>query len=383
MLYFHSPNEFPLDVLSIVGLSAKVTNTPIGEFGTGLKYAIAVILRLEGSITLRSEGRAYTFGTSKRNLRDTNYEAITMTCEGVETLLPFTLNYGKDWKDWMAYRELFSNCLDESGGVSRTPIEARTVFEVTGLDQCYENHDRLFLAKDLPMIFESAKFQLIDQKSSTVYYRNIKVAEVMNAHTFTMNILTKQMLTEDRTLRDIYSASGMLEQAMLTEMTSAQIKRVFNSPYLLKDFPYLFAYSNSPPSEAFIEACKTSPNAPLAAVDYVRKHDPNSNVREEIVLSSFQQRELDMAVAFASKIIREIQLEDIKICSSLKGALGLYNPRTEEIWISQDAFEEGFDSLCATIIEEAAHKYLRFEDNSRAFQEYLLKKMVYFAKQVL
>src|SRR4030066_94299 len=42
---FQNPGLIPLECITTFGLSAKDTANPIGQFGTGLKYAISIILR--------------------------------------------------------------------------------------------------------------------------------------------------------------------------------------------------------------------------------------------------------------------------------------------------------------------------------------------------
>lgn len=51
-LYFLNNGEFDVSAMLTFGVSAKESDNPIGQFGTGFKYAIAIILRLGGSISV-------------------------------------------------------------------------------------------------------------------------------------------------------------------------------------------------------------------------------------------------------------------------------------------------------------------------------------------
>ena len=51
-LIFYTPTTLDEAFIFTMGASVKKSNNPIGFFGTGLKYAIAVTLRLGGSIKI-------------------------------------------------------------------------------------------------------------------------------------------------------------------------------------------------------------------------------------------------------------------------------------------------------------------------------------------
>src|SRR5690606_31422269 len=70
-----------LDIRSITtfGLHAKPgTNTPIGKFGTGLKYAIATLLRLGCKVQLFIGEVEYEFFTKKNDFRGMEYHQVYM-----------------------------------------------------------------------------------------------------------------------------------------------------------------------------------------------------------------------------------------------------------------------------------------------------------------
>ena len=78
-LWFVTPGAFPLDAFTTFGTNVKPnTTTPIGHFGTGLKYAVAIALRLGGSVTLYTGGAEYGFYLEKKEFRGKVFNTVRM-----------------------------------------------------------------------------------------------------------------------------------------------------------------------------------------------------------------------------------------------------------------------------------------------------------------
>ena len=69
IVQFKTPTSVPLEAFSLMGVNVKTSNNAIGRFGTGLKYAVAVILRYGGSIQLFIDGVEHEFYLSKKEFR--------------------------------------------------------------------------------------------------------------------------------------------------------------------------------------------------------------------------------------------------------------------------------------------------------------------------
>lgn len=110
-LVFQNPGLIDLDAVTTLGVSVKDGDTPIGYFGTGLKFAIATVLRNGGTLTLWRGKVAHHFATDAGTVRGEPFEFVTM--DGKR--LGFTTQLGRNWEPWMAFRELASNCRDEGG----------------------------------------------------------------------------------------------------------------------------------------------------------------------------------------------------------------------------------------------------------------------------
>ena len=69
MITFHSPTVLPIEAATTMGVSVKESDNAIGKFGTGLKYAIAGVLRLGGSIAMTIAGTRYEFTAVPTDIR--------------------------------------------------------------------------------------------------------------------------------------------------------------------------------------------------------------------------------------------------------------------------------------------------------------------------
>ena len=76
---FQNPGEIDIRGATIAGLSAKVGDSPIGKFGTGLKYAIASILRWGGEVTIYSGTDCYIFESEAIDFRGSEHHQVVMS----------------------------------------------------------------------------------------------------------------------------------------------------------------------------------------------------------------------------------------------------------------------------------------------------------------
>lgn len=202
MIIFKNKGLIDLRAVRTIGLNAKPkTDNPIGEFGTGLKLAISVILRQGGTVTLYRGKTAHRFGTVDTKFRGEDVTLVTL--DGEE--LGFTLNYGKNWKPWQAFRELYSNMLDEPEGECRfthgdLKLEAgytSIVVDGADFDELYENRRSAFLEGD-PLL-KVPGLEVHFGQSAVIYYNGMRAMDLPKPSLFTYDITRRMTLTEDRT----------------------------------------------------------------------------------------------------------------------------------------------------------------------------------------
>src|SRR3990167_740177 len=109
---FSNKGEVPINAFKLLGASSKRNDSSkIGYFWTGLKYAIAVMLKQKIDFKIYSGEKEVKIGT--RNTKFLEDTVSVMTVNGEKTSI--TLDAGIDWKPWFAIREIYSNAIDEGG----------------------------------------------------------------------------------------------------------------------------------------------------------------------------------------------------------------------------------------------------------------------------
>lgn len=229
-----------MEAFSDMGASVKTGTHPIGRFGSGLKYAVAVILRNRGTIRLFRDGTEYEFYLGKMDFRGKDFDLVRMRKKNglgrwtSSQKLPFTTQLGRDWKLWQAYRELESNTRDE-GGETMIVIEddglawaagPGTIIEVDcpGFAECIDE-EGVFLDTDrTERVFRSPKVDIYDAPSRYLYYRGIRVYELRYPSLFTYDfgegVVT---LTEDRTIGNLWSVMWDLAYTIQTKVEDERV----------------------------------------------------------------------------------------------------------------------------------------------------------------
>ena len=199
-------NEGILDINSIItfGVSVKEKESAIGFFGTGLKYAIAVLLRNGCNISIKSGKEVYNFGTEELIVRGKSFPVITMNGDQ----LSFTTEYGKTWELWQAARELYSNCIDEGGTVTNEIDDNFHGTQVVVLGGAFELvwKERHTFLLSAPVLWANDSLEVCEGPSAYAYYQGIRAYTLPTKSKFAYNLKNHQMLTEDRALANWWSA---------------------------------------------------------------------------------------------------------------------------------------------------------------------------------
>lgn len=210
---FTNPGEIDPRLITLMGTNVKTSASAIGQFGTGLKYAIAGVLRLGGTIVIHSGLSTINFVTVPTVIRDKDFTCISMEIdtypkeETERQILGFTTDLGSCWEPWMLYRELLCNARDEGGEISGPgnvglPIPGQTTIYVAleAFDLVQAETTKYFL--DTVPLWANAELEIHPARDdNAIFYHGIRVAEAKTAPTiFTYNILATTALTEDRTL---------------------------------------------------------------------------------------------------------------------------------------------------------------------------------------
>lgn len=226
MLKFHNPGVIDLAAVTTLGVSVKTAGA-FGRFGTGLKFAVASILRGGGSIILHAGLARHTFGTAGRTIRGAPFSLVTIKGGPGDRVqeLGFTTDLGKDWEPWMVLRELACNSMDEGGtfgpcepesewNTDRSETDTAFYVEWPALEEAYSGRADLF-AEGEP-IHADDRMRVLAGPSDFAYYRGVRVRKLEKPSAFRYDLLVEQRLTEDRTLTSDWELNRQIARVALT-----------------------------------------------------------------------------------------------------------------------------------------------------------------------
>lgn len=235
-IIFRNPGVLPLDAITTFGVNVKPnTENPIGHFGTGLKYALAVLAREEAIVTIYAGDKHYTIGTNNIQIRDKEFQAVCITEHGKHLIAPFTWNLpfttelGKNWELWMAFRELYSNCMDEKGicypgEIDGKPGGDETVIVVESDAFCKVLTDKKDIFIETSPVAKTKYFEL--HEGSGVHYKGVRIAAFEKPLLYRYNFNSPVTLTEDRTLKDKTDLERRLVDSVKDSQDEDFIRRI-------------------------------------------------------------------------------------------------------------------------------------------------------------
>jgi hypothetical protein len=380
MIIFENGGEIDPRLITTFGVNVKESDNPIGFFGTGLKYALSILIRHGCSVIMQSGEQQFEFGKTTIEVRGKPFEFVTMNGQP----LGFTTEVGKQWALWMAYRELYCNAQDEGGRCykadalpSPQPGITRAIVGGDEFAQIAADHGRYFLAGEPFITGEHAHIH--HGQSMGIYYRKVMVGSLGPRPTlFTYNILSDIDLTEDRTIKYSWQAAYKAARAILTCHDADVIRLAVTATDAHQENQFDFDHSDEPSAE-FMEVVGGLIRDRISivnrtAVEKYKKHTQRGATPDAITLNKVEQAMLSKALRFCADIGFDIKYEIVPVESLGPDILGLASDN--RIYISQRAFMTGTKCVAGTLIEEHIHLKHHLLDCSRSLQNYLLDRMV-------
>lgn len=383
MIIFRNRGLIDLAAVRTLGVSVKEEGA-IGYFGTGLKFAIATILRGGGSVSVYRGKEEFRFGTVTKEVRGKPFEIVTMN--GDE--LGFTTQLGRDWEPWMAFRELACNALDEGG---KFYAEGHSVGEIDDdetlvavhseeiTDAYYARHEILL---ETPATYANDLIEIRPGASSNIYYRGVRVGRLSYPSTHTYNLLRKVDLTEDRTLKywweaDDHIARGLAmcdrEDLLLPALSCGERKYEHN---------LMFSETHKP-SPAFLKVAAglrgrldNVANANPSAMKLARLMSLSDlGPQESVLLHPVEQARFDRAREFLTSAGYDVARFPICVVEDLgEGIYGL--AKEDRIFIAKAAFQKGTKEVASTLLEEFVHLKTGYSDMTRQLQTWLFDELL-------
>ena len=187
---FKNPGLIEIISIKTLGINVKEGENPFGYFGTGLKYAIGILLRNNCKITIWRGLEEFNFALKSVKVRGKDFSIVTMNGEE----LGFTSEIGKNWEIWMAYRELYCNTMDESGDVfvatKPSPQEYTTLITVTGESFLKAHYNRReFILQSSPFETYYNAVEIHEGSAKGLFYKSILIGGLDKKSKFTYHML--------------------------------------------------------------------------------------------------------------------------------------------------------------------------------------------------
>ena len=403
MIVFENPGLLDLQLITTFGASVKESKNPIGQFGTGLKYAIAVLLRNKQQVMMFVGGEHYSFSTKTSTIRGKDFELVVMHKWGdyddmdpdspyvhSTTLCGFTTELGKHWELWMAYRELACNCMDEAGTISK--VEAlnlddnkcqRTFICVTGaaFEQVYSERKEYILEHTPHFTLPGRGIEGTRQQTKSVFYKGIRVHESGTPFLFQWNFTRELELTEDRTLKHSFMVEHHLSRALIESNNAEMLHAVLTAPKGTFEHGLMFTGMGTPPSETFLQVVRECYNKDQtkvneSAVAVLRSYEKAAFRPTPLTLSIVQGKMLEKAIHFCRNLNLPVSDYSIKVVESLGESI-LGQAIDDTIYVSARVLETGGTKmLAATLMEEFVHLRYGYTDCTRELQQFLFDKVI-------
>jgi hypothetical protein len=403
-LTFYTPTTLDEAFIFTMGASVKKNDSPIGFFGTGLKYAIAVTLRLGGTISIKTNETNYSFSTYTKNLR--GQEMIFIRCstqiandDFLERDCPMTTDYGKTWEPWMVMRELWSNTQDEKGNVytdgamseKYTSSLEYTIITVDhpAIYDAWLTRDKYILNPQRVPIVDADLVKIYYGNSDTIFYRGISVAAQPIHSRLTYNF--KQFysganLTEDRTI-DVDNTRPYICGAIFACKDKALLSTFFHAVCSEGTYENKIRFSVwNLKSEATQEVIETAIEAYKNGGDsapesfkqlvwnYLRELDP-LQVYKKHTPDAEQERRLSRCLQLLTSKGFNITKYEFHLSYDME-AMGLASSSHRHIILNPKTtldIEKWEEQTCMTLIEEFTHLEAAAGDFTRDFQDALTK----------
>lgn len=380
MIVFTTPTAMPIEAATTMGVSVKEDGA-IGKFGTGMKYAIAGVLRLGGLISVEVESVKYDFTSVTTGIRGRNFQIVH--CNG--DACGFTTELGKHWEPWQLFRELASNALDEGGSWSKSDAEGVTKITI----HCREveeagDHEGVFLRGGEPILTSSMGATVYPGPSKHYYYKGIRAGSFPYVAPVTVDV-DSGSLSEDRLLdlstvrselawafRSVKHIDHSLALAVTAQCEAGQFWVDHVCPWTLG--------SELPDSltQFLVERPKwiRHPAFVKALNEHLRKGGTGN--WQEVEPTEKMLSLLELGEKLCRKVgVDVVPREKVRFTSDLEDrALAATCMDTRDVWFSTELALRGRDEFLCGYLEEAIHAMTGQADCTRELQNTLFSIIV-------
>lgn len=423
------------EAYTIVGLSSKRNDdSKIGMFGTGTKYAIAVLMRNGYQISIITGEYGATFTTEDKEFRGNAFQQVSMKIEYFDDRKPeiipmgMSTEMGMQWEVNDGLREFICNARDEggfdvrmgSGSITKDVKSVKALHKKIGepttsiiitsaqddqrLKTYLKKFDEMFLFNRTAIYISDniSVYKKVSRDNRLRVYRNgvcVLQDELMSVYDYELNLVD---LSERRTT-DMWQAQYEFSRAVFTlpdellsdilvrstvlhfestgvhyEVLPGRVPRIFQDVVLATEDlleragDKLFSRKVLLVPETWYKFLRTVPG--LQSVHSVIGEVSLMSGKEYRFdqLSSLEKLTVEKALKFVQDAGYRIELKDLHF--NEMDSMGLF--RDNQIYISTKYIKNGVYELVNTIIHEIMHRESKAVDESRAFENYLIQEII-------
>ena len=415
-LLVENKGEIDVNALILMGGSTKRdSTTSIGYYGSGNKYAIALLLKHGIGLKIYAGESEVVLTTEDVQFRDKSFKKILVN--GKETSL--TTDMGPQWDIWMTVREFVSNAIDEGTNnvIPSTDIVAGKegytriyVEHVPEIQSVIDNWNLYFSFDRTDAIVEVDNKRIYpnicDRHARILYRRGIRC---QNEGTSLFHYdLPDFQINESRIIDKMWDARARITKMLVLhstkEIAEDILRKAFKEDSCLETI--LDYESDTYSTEKLCQGWREAiGNHIICNLDlggfYVEKLQSNSHYlvskqlakkikkdfpdvqvygigeddevySEEVEQSAKMQYQLKKAVEALSDMKYAINYPIKVVAFSDTNMLGQAKNKT--ILLSNKLFDTGIREIVVTIIEEQEHIETGHGDKTRAFQDHLFNK---------
>lgn len=413
-VFFKIENDIEIEpeAFTLIGASTKrEDSSKIGFFGSGLKYAIAVLLQNNIDFKIYSGINEIKITTKTKSFRGNDFESICIN--GKETSLTTTM--GADWKPWFAVREIYCNAIDEgkysadiASGIK--PQKGKTQFYIEmneKLDEMMQDWPRYFSDKRTDLIQATENSKIFKSKLGDrviIYRKGIQCLESWGNSLFDYDLSWAE-INESRVLKDTWTTKKKLAQGLAVNANAQVIKTLLDNitsysfeknlywdDVKMFNMEWLNQISNKTliPHEIsgyFADQYTemSSITLPSSLTESLKRYfgdkvkvagTKKSSYSSDMIIepNTKEKKLIEKSIKFIKTFYPQFNFP-IKLCKfQERNRLG--EALDGEILLSPTLFEYGTRQVVATILEESFHLKSGFGDNTRGFQDYLINQLI-------
>ena len=402
---FSNKGEVPINAFKLLGASSKRNDSSkIGYFGTGLKYALAVLLREGVNFKVYSGDKEVNIGTRKTKFLDQLVTVITVNGEKTS----ITVEAGIDWELWFAVREIYSNTIDEQG-VMKLVAEVKPeaghtkiyIEQDEKLSDLTDNWSKYF-SNNRTAVFSSDSYKVLtktDHNSLIVFRRGIRAYTNRTESLFDYDV-DKLTINESRVARADYEARQRCAEALALCDTAEAIEHFAHSKDdVIEKQPefwmYLFDDTLGQFSETWYEVFKDKRIVPSEYGGFYGITAGSVTLPEKLckhLYAQFKDRLQIMGATKEAYVVVSDDVEFLRPALTKLATVGFTHP-IDRVKIAKFK-DEGVlgladnglvllsekvktpahsNNILHILFEEIAHTKSGYSDNTREFQDYIIK----------